>query len=56
MMYPSRAITNTKGTKKTYDPKEGSPSATPEADCPSMRMTLRASIGEMLSSETFSLA
>ena len=56
MMKASRAITNAKGTKKTQEPMDISPSATPDADWPSMRTTLRASIGEILSSETFSLA
>ena len=56
MMNPSSAIANAKGTKKTHEPIEVSSSSPPDADWPSMRTTLRASIGEMLSSEITSLA
>ena len=56
MMKPSRAIANAKGTKNTHEPIEVRPSNAPDADWPSMRTTLRASIGEMLSSEMTNLA
>ena len=45
MMKPSRAIANAKGTKNTHEPIEVRPSNAPDADWPSMRTTLRASIG-----------
>ena len=56
MMNPSNANARANGMKKIQGPIEVSPSIPTEADCPSIKITLRASIGEMLSSEITSLA